>query len=156
MLALASYQKAPAAVALIVPFLVLGLPLLDTFLAAIRRAISHLSARGAQGLGVRELVGAVTRADRGHFHHLLLRNGLSVSAALVVLYLVCVALAVIGFQTRGLDSELRFAVFGGLLVAGYAALRVLERRAARREARAAAAAAVESGELAPGEQRAAG
>src|SRR5499427_9501444 len=41
-LALSSYQKAPAAVALIVPLLVLGLPLLDTILAILRRGLSHL------------------------------------------------------------------------------------------------------------------
>ncbi len=154
-LALASYQKAPAAVALIVPLLVLGLPVLDTILAVIRRGISHLSARGAQGLTVRELVGAVTRADRGHLHHLLLRNGLSVGAALGVLFLVCIALASIGFQTRALRSELRFGIFGLSLAAGYAALRVLERRAARREADAARVAEA-SAAPARAEQRAAG
>ncbi len=153
-LALASYQKAPAAVALIVPLLVLGLPVLDTILAVVRRGLSHLSTRGAQGLTMRELVGAVTRADRGHLHHLLLRNGLSVSEALGVLYMVCVALASIGFQTRTFRSELRFGIFGLLLAAGYAALRVLERRAARREADAARVAEA-SAEPARAEHRAA-
>jgi UDP-GlcNAc:undecaprenyl-phosphate GlcNAc-1-phosphate transferase len=154
-LALASYQKSPAAVALVVPLLVVGLPMLDTILAVVRRCLSHLSARGAQGLTVRELVGAVTRADRGHLHHLLLRNGLSVSEALVVLYLVCIALASIGFQTRGLGSDLRFGIFALLLAAGYAGLRALERRAARREADAARAAQARA-ELAPVRNRAAG
>jgi UDP-GlcNAc:undecaprenyl-phosphate/decaprenyl-phosphate GlcNAc-1-phosphate transferase len=137
-LALASYQKAPAAVALIVPLLVLGLPLLDTALAVLRRGLSHLSARGAKGLTVRELIGAVTRADRGHLHHLLLRNGLSVTESLVVLYALCVALASVGFETRAMSTELRFGLVAGLLVAGYACVRALERRALRREARLAA------------------
>jgi len=154
-LALASYQKAPAAVALIVPLLVLGLPVLDTVLAVIRRGLSHLSERGAPGLTVRELVGAVTRPDRGHLHHLLLRNGLSVGEALGVLYLVCIALASIGYQTRALESELRFGIFGLLLAAGYATLRGLERRAVRREADAARAAEASSG-LARAQNRAVG
>jgi UDP-GlcNAc:undecaprenyl-phosphate GlcNAc-1-phosphate transferase len=154
-LALASYQKAPAAVALVVPLLVLGLPILDTALAVIRRGVSHLSTRGAEGLTIRELVGAVTRADRGHLHHLLLRNGLSVTGALCVLYAVCLALASIGFQTRGLPSELRFGLLGLLLALGFAALRVLERRAARREAEVARAAEARS-ELVRAEHRAAG
>ena len=47
-LSLASYQKSPAAVALIVPLLVLGLPLLDTILAIIRRGLLHLSKSGAR------------------------------------------------------------------------------------------------------------
>jgi UDP-GlcNAc:undecaprenyl-phosphate GlcNAc-1-phosphate transferase len=138
-LSLASYQKSPAAVALIVPLLVLGLPLLDALLAIIRRGLLHLSKSGARGLTVRELIGAVTRADRGHLHHLLLRNGLSVGTSLVVLYAVCVALAVIGFSTRGFVPELRFGLFAFLLTASFAALRLLERRAARLEADAARA-----------------
>ena len=138
-LSLASYQKSPAAVALIVPLLVLGLPLLDALLAIIRRGLLHLSKSGARGLTVRELIGAVTRADRGHLHHLLLRNGLSVGSSLVVLYAVCVALAVIGFSTRGFAPEVRFGLFAFLLTASFAALRVLERRAARLEADAARA-----------------
>ena len=153
-LSLASYQKSPAAVALIVPLLVLGLPLLDTILAVVRRGLSHLSSRGAHGLGLRELIGAVTRADRGHLHHLLLRNGLSVGASLVVLYAVCVALAAIGFGTRGFATEIRFGLFALLLGAGFAALRMLERRAARLEAVAARAAG--GAELAQVEHRAAG
>jgi len=103
---------------------------------------------------VSELIGAVTRADRGHLHHLLLRNGLSVGAALVVLYAICVALAAIGFGTRGFASEIRFGLFALLLVSGFAALRLLERRATRLEADAARAAV--GAELAPAEHRAAG
>jgi len=153
-LSLASYQKSPAAVALIVPLLVLGLPALDTILAVVRRGLSHFSSRGAQGLSVRELIGAVATADRGHLHHLLLRNGLPVGSALVVLYTVCLALAAIGFGTRGLATEIRFGLFAALLAAGFAGLRALERRAARLEADAARAAG--TGELAPVEHRAAG
>jgi UDP-GlcNAc:undecaprenyl-phosphate GlcNAc-1-phosphate transferase len=155
-LALASYQKAPAAVALIVPLLVLGLPLLDTILAILRRGLSHLSAHGARGLGVRDLLSAVTRADRGHLHHLLLRNGLSVTQSLFVLYAICVALAAVGFQTRAIGSELRYGIFGALVAAGYAALRILERRAGRLEASAARAAEAVETKLASAEHRAAG
>jgi len=155
-LALASYQKAPAAVALIVPLLVLGLPLLDTSLAVIRRGLSHLSAHGARGLTVRELFAAVTTADRGHLHDLLLRNGLSVRESLVVLYALCIALASLGLETRAMSTELRFGLVGALLVSGYAALRALERRAARREARAALAASGQQPELASSSHRAAG
>lgn len=155
-LSLASYQKAPTAVALIVPLLVVGLPVLDTVVAAIRRALSHIATRGLKGLGVRELLGAVTRADRGHLHHLLLRNGFSVSWSLVILYLLCLALASLGFQTRGIESEVRFALFGLLIGAGYAAVRVLERRAQRLERDAARAAEATGAELQRAENRAAG
>ncbi len=153
-LSLASYQKSPAAVALIVPLLVLGLPLLDAILAIVRRGLLQLSKSGGRGLSVRELIGAVTRADRGHLHHLLLRNGLSVGASLVVLYAVCIGLATIGFGTRDLAPEIRFGLFAILLTAGFSALRTLERRAARREADAARAA--ESSAIVSAEHRATG
>jgi UDP-GlcNAc:undecaprenyl-phosphate GlcNAc-1-phosphate transferase len=154
-LAMASYQKSPAAVVLIVPLLVLGLPLLDTILAVIRRGVGHLRERGADGLRVGAVVRAVTSADRGHLHHLLLRNGLSVGQALAVLYGVCVFLAAIGLATRGAGSGLRWGLFVALIAAGYAGLRALERRAARREADAAALARAEA-PLADAGRRAAG
>ncbi len=133
-LAMASYQKSPAAVALVVPLLVLGLPLLDTILAVIRRGIVHLRTRGAEGLRPGDIVRAVTSADRGHLHHLLLRNGLTVPASLAVLYSVCVVLALVGLGTREAPSALRWGLFLALIGAGYVVLRLLERRAARREA----------------------
>ncbi len=144
-LAMASYQKSPAAVALIVPLLVLGLPLLDSILAVVRRGLLHLRTRGAQGLHPWAIMRAVTLADRGHLHHLLLRNGLSVPESLAVLYAICIALAVIGLGTRDANSTLRWGMFAGLIAAGYAALRVLERRAARRDSQLAAHAAGEAG-----------
>ncbi|MGH9889136.1 MAG: MraY family glycosyltransferase, partial [bacterium] len=137
-LALASYQKSPAAVALIVPLLVLGLPLLDTILAVIRRGSSHLRTRGTAGLRLGEVVRAVTSADRGHLHHLLLRNGLSVPESLAVLYAVCVALAGVGLGTRDASTALRWGLFLALVAAGFGALRMLERRATRREMELAA------------------
>ena len=132
-LAMASYQKSPAAVALIVPLLVLGLPLLDPILAVLRRGLSHLRRRGAVGLRPGEMLHAVTLADRGHLHHLLLRNGLSVSESLAVLYAVCIALAAVGLGTREASTTLRWGLFLVLIFAGFASLRALERRALRRD-----------------------
>ncbi len=132
-LAMASYQKSPAAVALIVPLLVLGLPLLDPILAVLRRGLLHLRTRGAEGLRPGEMIRAVTLADRGHLHHLLLRNGLSVGESLVVLYSVCIGCAAVGLGTRGISSTLRWGLFLALIFVGFAALRALERRALRRD-----------------------
>ena len=60
-LSLASYQKSPAAVALIVPLLVLGLPLLDTILAMMRRGLLTCRERGARA----RRAGAARRSDSG-------------------------------------------------------------------------------------------
>ena len=98
----------------------------------------------------------MTRADRGHLHHLLLRNGLTVGESLVVLYTLCVALASVGFQTRAMSTELRFGLVAALLAVGYATLRALERRASRREAEVARVAETEATRLARSSHRAAG
>lgn len=159
-LAMASYQKSPAAVALIVPLLVLGLPLLDPILAVLRRGFSHLRRRGAEGLRPAEMLHAVTLADRGHLHHLLLRNGLSVPESLAILYAVCIVLAVVGLGTREAGTTLRWGMFLVLVCAGFASLRALERRALRRdlalEARIRVESELASSSLAEGSRRAAG
>lgn len=69
-----SVGKRSTALALILPAVALGLPILDTFLAFGRRA-----ARGTSPF----------HSDREHIHHRLLDLGLSPRQAVLVLYLVC-------------------------------------------------------------------
>lgn len=71
-------QKSSTAVAILVPIVALGLPLLDTSLAFLRR-----SARGKSPFS----------ADREHIHHRLLDLGLSQRQAAGILYIVCLLLA---------------------------------------------------------------
>jgi UDP-GlcNAc:undecaprenyl-phosphate GlcNAc-1-phosphate transferase len=69
--------KSAAAVAIIVPVLALGLPILDTFFAIMRRLWN------GQPVGV---------ADRGHLHHRLLDMGLSQRQTCYVMYGISVLL----------------------------------------------------------------
>ncbi len=71
-------QDGGSPVAPYVPLIALGLPILDTIWAVLRRA-----ARG----------GAIFVADRGHIHHQLLRAGLSQRDAMLILTAVAAALA---------------------------------------------------------------
>ncbi len=66
-----THQKSSTAVALVVPIIALGVPIADTLLAMLRRAV-----RGAP----------MFSADRGHIHHRLLAAGLSHRDAVLVLY----------------------------------------------------------------------
>jgi UDP-GlcNAc:undecaprenyl-phosphate GlcNAc-1-phosphate transferase len=83
-------QKGPTAVAILVPLLVLGLPLLDTGLAVLRRLYRlgrHGSASGAGRLvyivcNIRQ----VFLPDRAHIHHRLLDLGFSHRRAVLTLY----------------------------------------------------------------------
>ncbi len=80
-------SKTAIAISLVVPLLVLGLPVLDTAAAIVRRAIT----------GRR-----ITEADRGHFHHqLVFRFGLNVRQAVLLLYAVCFLLGAAALALSG-------------------------------------------------------
>jgi UDP-GlcNAc:undecaprenyl-phosphate GlcNAc-1-phosphate transferase len=71
-------SKSYATVAMLVPILALGLPIMDTFLAMARRAV-----RGQP----------LFAADKEHVHHKLLAMGLSQRNAVIILYGVCLLFA---------------------------------------------------------------
>ena len=77
-LALAGATKGPAVVAIAIPIVAFGLPVMDTLFAVVRRA-----ARGAP----------LFKGDRGHLHHRLMDIGLSTRQAVVVLYAVSAVFA---------------------------------------------------------------
>ncbi len=132
-LSLASYQKSPTAVVLIVPLLILGLPLIDIFGAFARRLTAHVRERSLKDLRPVSVVHAVFTADRGHIHHLLLRSGWSVPQVLITLYAISGGLAVLGMWTREASAGVRWGLFASLLAIGYSAVRLLERRVRRLE-----------------------
>ncbi|MBW3613452.1 MAG: undecaprenyl/decaprenyl-phosphate alpha-N-acetylglucosaminyl 1-phosphate transferase [Chloroflexi bacterium] len=73
-----------------IPMIALGVPILDTIWAIVRRA-----ARGD----------AVFRADRGHIHHQLLRRGLSQRDAMLVLTAISAALATLAVVVAQLTGR---------------------------------------------------
>ena len=70
-LAIQTSQKSSTLLAIVVPFLAFGLPLLDTALAVLRRFLSGRP---------------VFIADLDHIHHRLIRNGLTPRLAVLALY----------------------------------------------------------------------
>jgi UDP-GlcNAc:undecaprenyl-phosphate GlcNAc-1-phosphate transferase len=109
-------QKGPTMVAILVPLLVLGLPLLDTSLAVLRR-LYRLGHRGMKSddssvAYVIRNFSHVFLPDRGHLHHQLMDLGLSHRRAVLVLYGVggLFALAALGLVT------MRSVVVAGVLV----------------------------------------
>ncbi len=96
---LASSNKGSIAAALLVVLVALGLPILDTAFAILRR--------GARGL-------PLFRADAEHIHHRLLVLGFSKSTALIAMYAVCVVLSLIGvsiFWSKGQTLPIAGAFF---------------------------------------------
>lgn len=132
-LSLASYHKSPTAMVVAVPLFVLGVPVLDTLLAIVRRAIAHLRSSGLRGLRPAGLGRALFEADRGHLHHLLLRAGWSVRGVLFGLYTLSGLLATLALWSRRAGSGPRWGSLLLLMVLSVAALRALQRRVERLE-----------------------
>jgi UDP-GlcNAc:undecaprenyl-phosphate GlcNAc-1-phosphate transferase len=136
-------QKGPTAVAILVPLLVLGLPLLDTGVAVLRR-VYWLGLRGARSDDSLRYVLANFRQvflpDRKHVHHRLLDIGMSHRRAVIVLYGVggLFALGALGlvFLNSVLVAGLLVAVLIAFVFSFYLALYVRVRRLqAEREGR---------------------
>ena len=132
-LSLASYQKSPTVVVLIVPLLALGLPLLDTIVAIVRRTGEHLRDAGAHGFHPIRVARAVFQADRRHIHHLLVRMGWSVRRVLFSLYAISAGLGFLALWTRSVSSDLRWAIWLSLLLSGLVTLRWIERSIEKKE-----------------------
>jgi UDP-GlcNAc:undecaprenyl-phosphate GlcNAc-1-phosphate transferase len=79
-LALQGAQKAPTIVAVAIPVVSFGLPILETFLSIVRRFISGRP---------------VFTADREHIHHKLLQRGWSHRQAVIILYAVSAVFALL-------------------------------------------------------------
>lgn len=98
-IAIQANQKAYAAVAILIPVTALGLPLLDTALAVVRRA--------AWGR-------PIFRADREHIHHRLLEIGLTQRQAVLALYVLSVFLGTMAVALTYANSAQSLAIMGGL------------------------------------------
>ncbi|MGH7737132.1 MAG: MraY family glycosyltransferase [Candidatus Tyrphobacter sp.] len=80
-------SKTAIAISLVVPLLVLALPVVDTAAVILRRTFAGQ---------------ALTQPDRGHFHHqLVLRFGLSVRQAVILIYALCVILGTVAVYVSG-------------------------------------------------------
>ena len=109
-------QKSSTAVAILVPIVALGLPIADTLLAMLRRAINRQP---------------MFSADRAHIHHKLLDLGLSQKQAVLVLYGASILLGITallltvasGFQSAVILLVMGTAGFFGIRRLGYGHLK---------------------------------
>jgi len=109
-------QKSSTAVAILIPIVALGLPIADTLLAMIRRAVNRQP---------------MFSADRAHIHHKLLDLGLSQKQAVLTLYGASILLGGMallltvasGFQTALILLAMGTAGFFGIRRLGYGHLK---------------------------------
>ncbi len=134
LVSLQTSRKGSTAVALFVPMLAAGLPILDAALTMVRRALMR------EGLFV---------SERGHIHHRLLDMGLTQRRAVLVLYAFTVVLSLsamallskIPMLQLGAAVVIAAAIFGLMFVTGYVRiddLRLMYRRGVSNQARARA------------------
>ena len=104
-MSLLGVMKSAAAITLVAPLLVIGVPVFDTASAIIRRWRS--------GRPIQE-------ADNGHIHHRLLHRGFSQRQTVLTIYVWSAALAAGGYSMRHVPIAARIVVF--LVLAGLSAL----------------------------------
>ncbi|NOT62703.1 MAG: undecaprenyl/decaprenyl-phosphate alpha-N-acetylglucosaminyl 1-phosphate transferase [Acidobacteria bacterium] len=95
-LSLAGSQKGTTLVAIAIPLVSFGLPLMEVGLSMTRRFLSGKP---------------VFAGDRGHIHHVLLERGLTQRQAVIVLYAVCALFALFGLMLLNPKRELGALVF---------------------------------------------
>lgn len=98
-------MKAYAAISIVIPILILGLPLFDTTFAILRRIASGKS---------------IAEADRGHLHHRLIDMGLSQKQSVVVMYIASAALGLcaIVLADKGVLSAIILLIAVSVFVIG--------------------------------------
>lgn len=106
-LAMTASLKSHATVALLIPILALGVPIMDTLLAILRRWSRRLP---------------ISQADREHIHHKLLKLGFSHRGAVGVLYAACVLLAAAALAVASASSVVVGLVLAGLCISGMLAV----------------------------------
>jgi UDP-GlcNAc:undecaprenyl-phosphate GlcNAc-1-phosphate transferase len=103
-------QKGYVVSAMLVMVVAMGLPILDTLFAIVRRAV-----RGVP----------VFRADAEHIHHRLISLGYSKGQALAILYTACAALSLVGIYLLTQKGQGTVVVMAALAIGVLAVARVL-------------------------------
>jgi UDP-GlcNAc:undecaprenyl-phosphate GlcNAc-1-phosphate transferase len=83
-------QKSATTVALIVPIIAMGLPIIDTLLAILRRFLKGKN---------------IFQADNEHIHHKLIKKGFSHKYAVLILYIISFCLGAAAFLLTIIRDE---------------------------------------------------
>ena len=106
-ISLLNVTRTAALTTLIIPLLVAGVPIIDTFSAIIRRMRAHVS---------------IGQADKGHIHHRLIEEGYDQRQAVILIYLWCILLNLGAAAINQVEVQWRIVIFIALLAlsAGFA------------------------------------
>lgn len=95
-------MKSAAALTIIVPVLILGVPVFDTTFAMVRRKLSGKK---------------IMQADKGHLHHRLLALGLTQKQTVLILYAISVIFGLLAIVVSEVDAKTGFFI-SLLVIAG--------------------------------------
>ncbi len=99
--------KSTLVIALVIPILILGIPIYDTASAIFRR----LRARQP-----------IFKADQGHIHHNLLREGFTQKEAVISIYLVCVVLSLGALLITAINAVQAVFILPLIIIFGFVSL----------------------------------
>ena len=93
---LLNVSRTAALTSLLIPLIVAGVPIIDTFSAIIRRMRAHVS---------------IGQADKGHIHHRLIEEGYNQKQAVLLIYAWCILLSLGAAAINQVDVFWRVLIF---------------------------------------------
>lgn len=102
-------MKSAAALTIIVPVLILGVPVFDTTFAMIRRKLNGKK---------------IMEADKGHLHHRLLALGLTQKQTVLILYIISIIFGLLAIVVSEVNAKMGFLI-SVLVIAGIIAIGIL-------------------------------
>lgn len=109
-IAIQGVMKSIAAVALLVPILIMGVPIFDAAFAILRRIKNRQP---------------ITMADRGHIHHRLMHKGFSHTQTVVVIYVWSILLSAAGWSLKFAPAAVKYTILALLGSLSFLMLRAM-------------------------------
>lgn len=103
-ISLLNVSRTAALTSLIIPLIVAGVPIIDTFSAIVRRKRAHIS---------------IGQADKGHIHHRLIQDGYNQRQAVLLMYLWTAMLSGGAILMTKIETTPRIIVFCVLIGASF-------------------------------------
>jgi len=122
---LQSSTKGSTALAILVPILSLGLPIMDTLLSMLRRLLGSLLPEKTRSMPFLRKFASMFLPDNGHIHHRLMAQGFSHRTAVLFLYLVSCAFGIAAFAITIANSVGATLILIGIIVATVIGVRQL-------------------------------
>ena len=95
-ISLLNVSRTAALTSLIIPLIVAGVPIIDTFSAIVRRKRAHIS---------------IGQADKGHIHHRLIQEGYNQKQAVLLIYAWCIMLSAGAAAINQVEVPTRVLIF---------------------------------------------